>query len=50
MYKKAEEILCQKDAVVIPLFFETYNTLVKSRIKGWSNMAIGGQHVFEWSF
>jgi len=49
-YRRAEEILCKEEAVVIPLYFEIYHSLVKPRVKGWSHMAIGGQHIYEWYF
>lgn len=48
LYKRAEQILCEEDAVVMPLFYGTAPTLVKTRIKGWYNMAIGGQHIYNW--
>lgn len=49
-YKRAEEILCKEDAAIIPLYFETYHSLVKPRVKGWSHMAMGGQQIYKWYF
>lgn len=50
LYKRAEQILCQEQAAVVPIFFETAHCLVKPRIKGFYHMAIGGQHIRNWSF
>lgn len=50
MYKRAEQILCEEEAAVIPLYFEVASTLVNPRVKGFSIMAIfGGQHIRDWS-
>jgi ABC-type oligopeptide transport system substrate-binding subunit/ABC-type branched-subunit amino acid transport system substrate-binding protein len=50
LYQRAEQILCEEDCAVIPLYFETAHCLVKSRIKGWYHMAVGGQHIRNWYF
>lgn len=50
LYRMAEAILCQNEVVVIPFYFEIYHSLVKSRIKGWSHMAMGGQQLHNWRF
>ena len=47
-YETAENILCNKEAVVIPILFEKANYLKNPRLKGWYHMAIGGQHVRDW--
>ncbi|MDM8523244.1 ABC transporter substrate-binding protein [Desulfococcaceae bacterium HSG8] len=47
LYRLAEQILIE-EAVVLPIFFETAPTLVKPRVKGWYNMAAGGQHIRNW--
>ena len=47
-YRRAEQILCEEDVVVIPIFFDLTHSLVKERIGGWYHMAIGGQHVRNW--
>ncbi|QTA87802.1 Leucine binding and solute-binding domains-containing protein [Desulfonema magnum] len=49
-YKRAEQILCEEEAVAIPLYFEIYHCLVKPRVKGWYHMATGGQHIRNWYF
>jgi oligopeptide transport system substrate-binding protein len=49
-YKQAERILCEQEAVVVPVFFSLAHCLVKSRIGGWHHMAIGGQHIRNWFF
>ncbi len=49
-YKLAEQILCEKDVSVIPLYFEIAHCLVKPRVKGWYHMPIGGQHIRNWYF
>ncbi len=49
-YKRAEQILCEEEAAVVPIYFEPAHCLVKPRIKGWYHMAMGGQHIRDWSF
>ena len=47
-YKRAEQILCEEDAVVVPIFFSLAHGLVKPKIGGWYHMPIGGQHIRNW--
>lgn len=47
-YRRAEQILCEEECLVAPIFFGNGNYLVKPRVKGWYNMAIGGQHIRNW--
>lgn len=47
-YKRAEQILCEEQTVIFPLYFEAAHCLVKPRVKGWYQMAIGGQHIRNW--
>lgn len=49
LFQQAEKILCQDEAVVIPIFYDQAHSLVKPRIKGWYQMVIGGQHIRDWS-
>ena len=49
-YKRAEQILCEEEAIVFPLFFEIAHYLIKSRLKNFYHMAIGGQHIRNWRF
>lgn len=48
-YKRTEQILCEEEAVAIPLYFEIYHSLVNPRVKGWQHMPLGGQHIRSWS-
>ena len=48
MYKRAEQILCEEQAVVIPMFFLNNPYLIKQRLKGWYSMLYGGQHIRNW--
>jgi len=50
IYRQAEQILCQEQAAVVPLYFESAHCLVKTRVKGWYHMAVGGQHIRDWHF
>ncbi len=50
LYKRGEEILCEEQVVAIPLYFEIYHSLVKSRVKGWHHMAMSGQQIYNWYF
>lgn len=47
-YRRADQILCKEECAIIPIFFNTAHYLVKPRVKGWYNMAIGGQHIRNW--
>ncbi|HHB91850.1 MAG TPA: peptide ABC transporter substrate-binding protein [Thioploca sp.] len=49
LYRQVEKILVEEAAVVMPLYFDNVQFLVKDRIKGWYNMAFGGQHILNWS-
>ncbi len=48
MYRRAEELLCEQECAVVPIYFETSHCLVKPRVKGWYHMAMGGQHIRNW--
>jgi ABC-type oligopeptide transport system substrate-binding subunit len=48
LYRRAEEILTQEEAAIVPIYFINDQFLVKPRVKGWYNMAFGGQHVRNW--
>jgi ABC-type oligopeptide transport system substrate-binding subunit len=47
-YKRAEEILTQEEAVMIPIYYYTNRTLVKPYLKNFSLMPMGWQFVNEW--
>ena len=47
-YRRADQILCEEECAIIPIFFNTAHYLVNPRVKGWYNMAIGGQHIRNW--
>jgi len=49
-YRRAEQILTEEEAVVVPLYFEIAHCLIKPRVKGWYHMAMGGQHIRDWYF
>ncbi|MBF0103453.1 MAG: peptide ABC transporter substrate-binding protein, partial [Desulfobacterales bacterium] len=49
-YWRAEQILCEEECAVLPLFFEIQHFLISSRLQGWYNMALGGQHIRDWYF
>ena len=48
LYYRAEQILTEEESAVFPLFFDTAAYLVKSRLKSWYSMALGGQHIRNW--
>ncbi|MCP4404017.1 MAG: hypothetical protein GY801_42765, partial [bacterium] len=48
-YIRAEQILCEEEVVVIPLYYSTAPMLVKPRVKNWYEMALGGQHIRHWT-
>ncbi len=48
LYKNAEKIVCEKECLIVPVYFGSGNYLVKTRVKGWYNMAFGGQHIRNW--
>jgi len=47
-FERAEEILCNDECVISPLFYEKGIFLVNPRVKNWYYMAIGGQHIRNW--
>jgi oligopeptide transport system substrate-binding protein len=49
LYQQVEKILTVDAAVVMPLYFDNVPFLIKRRVKGWYNMAFGGQHILDWS-
>ncbi|MDM8540619.1 ABC transporter substrate-binding protein [Desulfococcaceae bacterium HSG9] len=48
IYRRAEQILCEKECLIMPLFFGKGNYLLKPRVQGWYNTAVGGQHIRDW--
>jgi len=48
LYHRAEEILTEEQAAIVPLFFTNTQFLVKPWVKGWYNMAFGGQRIRDW--
>lgn len=45
LYKKAEQMLCRDETVVIPLFYDVAPMLVKPRVKDFRYMPLGGQYL-----
>jgi oligopeptide transport system substrate-binding protein len=48
LYRRAEQILNEEQAAIIPLYFYTANYLVHPRVKNWFHMALGGQQIRNW--
>ncbi len=49
LYRRAEQILCEEEAAIAPIYFDTAQYLSKPYLK-WNFIALGGQHVREWYF
>ncbi|MBE9563015.1 MAG: peptide ABC transporter substrate-binding protein [Proteobacteria bacterium] len=49
LYQRAEKILTETEAAIIPLYFETTPFLVKPWVQNWSYKPFGGQHIRNWS-
>jgi oligopeptide transport system substrate-binding protein len=49
LYRRAEQLLVEDDVVIVPMYFNTADYLVKPRVKNWYNMAVGGQQIRNWS-
>ena len=49
LYRRGEQLLVQEDVVIVPIYFNTANYLVKNRVKNWYSMAVGGQQIKNWS-
>ena len=49
-YKHAEQILCEQEAVTVPVFYSLAHCLVRPKIGGWYHMPFGGQHIRNWYF
>ena len=50
LYRRAEQLLTEEVAAVVPLYFMNAPYLVKPRIEGWFHMEMGGQHIRRWRF
>ncbi|MDM8564819.1 peptide ABC transporter substrate-binding protein [Candidatus Halobeggiatoa sp. HSG11] len=48
LYHRAEQIITEEEAAIIPIYFTNAPILVKSRVKGWYHMPFGGQHIRDW--
>jgi ABC-type oligopeptide transport system substrate-binding subunit/ABC-type branched-subunit amino acid transport system substrate-binding protein len=44
-YKKADQIICQEEAAVIPIFYEISPVVIKSKVQGWHHATMGGQRL-----
>ncbi|MCI5165394.1 MAG: hypothetical protein D3903_04725 [Candidatus Electrothrix sp. GM3_4] len=49
-YKKADKILCQDEAAVIPIFYEISPVLIKAKVQGWHHATMGRQQLDQCSF
>lgn len=49
LYRRAEQILTEEEAAIIPIYFSNAQFLVKPWVSGWYNMAFGGQHIRNWT-
>jgi len=49
LYHRAEQILNEETAAIVPIYFTKVRTLVKPWVKGWYSMPFGGQHIRDWS-
>ncbi len=49
LYRRAEKILIEKEAAIVPLYFKNMPFLVKPWVKGWYHKGFGGQHIRNWS-
>jgi oligopeptide transport system substrate-binding protein len=47
-YFRAEQILTEEEAVIIPLYFSMTQYLVKPWVKEWSPIGFGGQQILFW--
>lgn len=49
LYKRAEQVLVEEEAAVVPIYFDTAPYLINARLRDWYGMALGGQHIRKWS-
>lgn len=49
LIKKAENIIINKEAVVMPLFVTCQHSLIHQRVMGWNNRFQGQCHLWQWS-
>lgn len=49
LYQQAEQVLCTDEVAVLPYYYQIAPVLVHPRIKNWSFMAFGGQHIRDWT-
>ena len=48
LYTKAEALLVEEEAVIVPLYHYSAPYLVHPRVHNWHAMAFGGQHIRNW--
>ncbi len=48
LYKRAETILNSEETAIATLFYYADPHLVKSRVKNWAKMPLGGNHLRDW--
>ena len=48
LYRHAESILVEEEAVILPIYFSTASYLVKPWVKDWYGMSFGGQQIRNW--
>ena len=49
LYHRADQILTAEEVAIVPLYFSNAQFMVKPWVKGWYSMALGGQHICDWT-
>ena len=47
-YFRMDDMLVQKETLVVPIYYESDHYLIRPRLKGWYHMPLGGQNIKDW--
>ena len=50
LYKRAEKILCEEEAAIIPIYYYTAQFLIKPWLKNFQHIPFQGAHIRNWYF
>ena len=48
LYCQVDDIIINKECIVVPLYYDTSHYLVQPRVQGWNHMPFGGQWINRW--
>ncbi len=48
LFDRIDRFLCRDECLLVPMYRENANYMVKPGLKGWRPMATGGRHIRAW--